>query len=197
MDENVIDVEHMRTAGDEMRRKCGADKKNCKCEYRFSATDPKGPNAVCPKCGAPRPCERLAMANGRCQVHGGLTPAGIANPNLTAGGKYSKYLPIGLLEIWNELVTDEELLNGLDDVKLLHCRLATLMRSNNSFDVFGDLQAAWSEFERASRMPDGAEDDKEAKKAKQDAISAALAEINNLIRKGKGESGRWQEIYSI
>jgi hypothetical protein len=28
-------------------------------------------------------------------------------------------------------------------------------------------------------------------------MNAALAEINDLIRKGKGEAGRWDEIYSI
>jgi len=35
------------------------------------------------------------------------------------------------------------------------------------------------------------------KQAKQEAMSAALAEINDLIRRGKGEAGRWNEIYSI
>lgn len=36
-------------------------------------------------------CKRSPMANGRCYMHGGPTPGGLASPNLT-NGRYSKYL---------------------------------------------------------------------------------------------------------
>ena len=175
---------------------CGRNKKNCPCGYRYTADDQKGPDAVCPECGKPRPCENDAMSNGACHLHGGKSLRGIAHPNFKTG-IYAEDLPHGLLAIWESLISDEELLEGMNDLRLMYTRMKSLLRQNNSFSVFADLSEAWSEFERASRLPDGAEDDKEAKKAKQEAVSAALAEINNLIRKGKGESGRWQEIYTI
>lgn len=176
--------------------KCGSNKKNCPCGYRFNREDQKGPDAKCPACGAPRPCGRSARPNGRCDKHGGKSLNGIAHPNFKTG-LYAEDLPHGLLEIWNELVSDEELLEGMEDLKLLYTRMKSLLRSNNSFGVFADLQDAWNSFERASRMPDGGADNPDAKQAKQAAMQAALADINALIRKGKGEAGQWQEIYSI
>lgn len=176
--------------------KCAANKKTCQCGYRFNQADAKGPDAKCPACGAPRPCERSARPSGRCDKHGGKSLNGIAHPNFKSG-LYAKDLPHGLLEIWNELVSDEELLEGMSDLRLLYSRLRLLLRSNNSFDLFADLQEAWNRFESASRMSDGGEDDLAAKQAKQEAMQGALADINALIRKGKGEAGRWQEIYSI
>ena len=177
--------------------KCCANKKTCQCGYRFNQGDQKGPDAKCPACGAPRPCGRSARPNGRCDKHGGKSLNGIAHPNFKTG-IYANDLPHGLLEIWNEMVSDEEMLEGMADLKLLYSRLRLLLRSNNSFDLFANLQEAWNRFESASRMmSDGGEDGLAAKQAKQEAMQAALAEINALIRKGHGDAGRWQEIYSI
>lgn len=47
------------------------------------------------KCGAKNkhsgtPCQAAAMSNGRCRVHGGMTPGGVASPHLKHGRR-SKY----------------------------------------------------------------------------------------------------------
>lgn len=178
---------------------CGANKRNCPCGYKYMRTDAKGFGAKCPKCAASRPCGQRAMSNGRCSRHGGKSPSGTAHPNFETG-LYAKDLPHNMLEIFQQLQSDEELLKGMSDLRLMYTRLKLLLRSNNSLDVFADLQSAWNRFEQASRMPDGGDADEAAKavkQAKQDAMNAALAGINALIRKGKGEAGRWQEIYSI
>lgn len=51
-------------------------------------------------------------------MHGGKTPKGIASSNFITG-KYSKYLPVGLLEAYEDAQTDENLLSVRGDIQLL------------------------------------------------------------------------------
>lgn len=50
-------------------------------------------------------CKALAMANGKCRVHGGKTPKGLNSPNLKHGG-YSSYLPKGFAERTDQFAAD-------------------------------------------------------------------------------------------
>src|SRR5438067_9697369 len=84
------------------------------------------------KCGARRrdggDCCQPAMKNGRCRMHGGKTPRGLASPK-TRSGRYSKDLPTRILARYQEAMQDPELLSVKHDVALLHSlihdRLAT------------------------------------------------------------------------
>jgi hypothetical protein len=54
------------------------------------------PSTVCgAKCRNGRTCTQKPMPNGRCRLHGGKTPAGIASPHWRHGrrSKYEKHLP--------------------------------------------------------------------------------------------------------
>lgn len=51
----------------------------------------------------------------RCHVHGGKTPKGLASPNLTQGGIYSKYLPVNLLSQYESLLSLGQDLFKIDD----------------------------------------------------------------------------------
>src|SRR5688500_15140239 len=65
------------------------------------------------------PCRQPAMrTNGRCRMHGGKTPSGLASPNLLHG-RYSKDLPTQLLTRFEEALEDRELLSLRQDVGLL------------------------------------------------------------------------------
>lgn len=63
------------------------------------------------------------MENGRCRIHGGATPSGIALPQFRTG-RYSKALPGGLRERYEQALGDEELLSLRDEVALLDARIA-------------------------------------------------------------------------
>jgi hypothetical protein len=74
------------------------------------------------ECGAKKrdgsPCKQPAMENGRCRLHGGKTPRGIASPHFVTG-KYSKYLPENLLTAYEDAQSDENLLSVRGDIHLL------------------------------------------------------------------------------
>lgn len=64
------------------------------------------------KCGAKTrqgtPCQRAPMKNGRCYLHGGKTPSGIESPHFKHG-RYSKYLPERLVQLWEQVEADAEI----------------------------------------------------------------------------------------
>jgi hypothetical protein len=74
------------------------------------------------ECGAKKkdgtPCKAKAMENGRCRIHGGLTPKGVASPHFKDGIR-SKYLPKGLAQAYQDAQSNPELLSVRGDVELL------------------------------------------------------------------------------
>lgn len=82
------------------------------------------------QCGAKKrngePCRGAAMPNGRCRIHGGLTPHGFALPQ-TKTGRYSKYIPQHLKDMYEEGLGDPELLSLREEVNVLTIRVKDLM----------------------------------------------------------------------
>lgn len=72
------------------------------------------------------PCRAPAMANGRCYVHGGKTPRGPASPHFRTG-RYSKYLPKGLMDLYETARQDTELVVLRDEIALMDARIADLL----------------------------------------------------------------------
>jgi hypothetical protein len=62
------------------------------------------------------------MANGRCRIHGGKTPNGLALPQ-TKHLRYSKYLPDKLLSAYQDASSDPELLSLRHDINLIDALL--------------------------------------------------------------------------
>ncbi len=54
----------------------------------------------------------------KCRFHGGKTPKGIASPNFVTG-KYSKYLPAGLLTAYDDARADKNNLSVHKDIELI------------------------------------------------------------------------------
>lgn len=73
-----------------------------------------------------------------CHIHGGKTPRGLSSPNFKTG-KYSKYLPQGLLDAYNDAQADKELLSIRGDVELLD----VLIRSKLVNLDTGESAAHW------------------------------------------------------
>lgn len=171
---------------------CGANKKNCPCGYRYQTTDPKGPQAVCPTCSKPRACcKKKVPGTERCSIHGGKSLTGPANPAFTHGNRAVKdWMPKNLIGFVEELANDEDLLNGLDELRVLAARFRLLWARNEGINVFEAIKTAWYAFEAAMKLPDSDPD-------KQEYTQKALGDLNKLIKTGGKEGERFREIYSL
>ena len=95
-----------------------------------------------PYCGAKTrtggTCTQPAMQNGRCRMHGGKHPKGLASPHYKTG-KYSRYLPARLTARYEEAVSDPALLELRGDIALTDARLADLLSRVDT----GESGALW------------------------------------------------------
>jgi galactokinase len=123
------------------------------------------------------------MANGRCRMHGGSTPSGIALPQTTTG-RYSKHLPTRMLSRYEQARTDSELLALRDEVSVIDARLADVLGrvdTGESGRLWLALKTAWRDYRRA----------KPADKAR-----AEMA-VADLISDGVSDTEAWQEVRDL
>ena len=94
------------------------------------------------RCSAKRrdggPCRQAAMMNGRCRMHGGGPPRGVASPNTTSG-RNNRDRPTHPLD-------DLNLLTVRDDIAFLEARIHDVMSEQAEFTP--DLDAALRIIER-------------------------------------------------
>lgn len=83
-------------------------------------------------------CPQPAMSNGRCRLHGGKTPGGIASPQYKHG-RFSKYMPKHLLDRYDEAMNDPELTHLRSDIAVIDSLLADKLQS---LDV-GESESLW------------------------------------------------------
>lgn len=143
------------------------------------------------QCGAKTrsgaPCKSPAMENGRCRMHGGKHPGGIAHYNYKEG-KYSKHLPQRMREAYQEAVDDPQLLEQREQIAILDARLLDLLSRVDT----GESGALWQRLQDA-RI--------ELLAAKQggDATGqvVALNRILDLIRQGHADYRAWGELQTV
>jgi hypothetical protein len=145
------------------------------------AKDPK-------RCGAKTrsggTCKGLAMENGRCRMHGGATPSGIASPAYRTG-RYSRHLPARLAARYQEATSDPELLELRAEVALVDARLADLLArvdSGESGQLWANLYAARGALLEARRRNDAL------------GQAVALNTIIDLVGRGHADYAAWAEI---
>lgn len=129
----------------------------------------------------------LKMPNGRCRVHGGATPRGIASPHFKTG-RYSKNLPSHLLEAYKVAVQDDDLLAVREDVALIDVRLGELvglLDHGADESTWARLGGLWSKYQAAFVSSDTTTADQ------------ALAEIGDLIANGGRDYNTWREIQAV
>lgn len=116
-------------------------------------------------------------------MHGGATPVGLANPN-TKSGRYSKYLPAGLLDRYQEAEADPELLSARSEVALLQARigdLASRLRGGASGTLWSDLRTAFSDYEAILTT-------------NPTASGPALQRLRDLLQQGAADEDVWAEL---
>lgn len=144
------------------------------------------------KRGKDETCRAQAMQNGRCRIHGGLQPQGIARPGFKTG-RYSKYMPSRLAGRYQEAISDPELMALRDDIALLDTRIGQVVAAldtGESRESWVALLSAWSSFEESFQtLLDTGEvpEDMESK----------VTGIGGLIRSGLSEGYIWAEIRGL
>jgi hypothetical protein len=105
------------------------------------------------KCGAKtkrtgKHCKGLAMANGKCRMHGGNSKVGLASSTFKTG-KYSKYLPANLSDKYNDAINDPELTSAREGIALIDAftkdRLEKLYKGE-SIDYIARLKATFADY---------------------------------------------------
>lgn len=150
-----------------------------------------------PPCGAKKrgkdeTCRGIAMANGRCRLHGGATPVAFGLPQ-TVTGRHSKYLPTRLLGRYQEAVSDPELLALRDDIGLLDTRIGQVVGALET----GESRETWvALMEAASTLEDQWQkllDDGEPP----EEMERTVESIGRLVRSGLSEGYVWSEIRGL
>ncbi len=140
------------------------------------------------KTRAGAPCKKPgAGAGGRCRLHGGATPTGIASPH-TVTGRYSKYLPTRLMERYADARTDAALLELREEVALVDARLADVLGrvdAGESGATWRKLGECFAKFKKAQHVKDTVE------------AMAALLELDNLITAGVSDYAAWDEVQQL
>jgi hypothetical protein len=125
-------------------------------------------------CGATKrdgtPCRKPPMANGRCRLHGGATPGGIACANYKHG-RYSRFVPRGLKRGYEAARADTELASLREELALQQAMMSELLKQMEKSPAPPWAQAALLY--------------REARAAKDVAVKAAkLTELGALLQAG-------------
>ncbi len=99
-------------------------------------------NGKRPRCsakakGTGKRCKRGAMTNGKCYMHGGPTPKGIASPHWK-DGRYSKYMSPALRDASEHFLQDPDILSLTSNLALCDARIADAL---TKLDEGGGLEA--------------------------------------------------------
>lgn len=145
-----------------------------------------------PICGAKKkdgtPCQSTQiMGNtGRCRLHGGKSPAGMASPNFRHG-RHSKYLPARLAAKFAEAEADPTLYDLRSEVALVDTRLGELLErveNRDSAEIWKQLDGAYQDVRKALFSD----------KSDEKAVLFALGNLEKLIGQGLGDWATWKEI---
>src|SRR5215216_2176358 len=96
-------------------------------------------------------CRQPAMANGRCRMHGGRSPRGLAHPSFKTG-RFSRSIPSRLSHSYEEALADPRKLELDNELALLICRNEELLATLHS----GESSALWKRLRNAKREMDKA-----------------------------------------
>jgi hypothetical protein len=127
------------------------------------------------------------MKNGRCRMHGGLTPRGPALPQFKHG-KYSKAFPRDVRVAYQRVRSNPNLLCLKEDVAVLETKQrAVLARMDEQNPPpWGEAVKAFNDFKTA-----GTDEKKQQ----------ALAKLGEVIRSGAGDAadreGLWREFREL
>lgn len=129
-------------------------------------------------------CRQPAMENGRCRLHGGMTPRGLASPNFKHG-RYSNALPDRLIERYARAASDPNLIVLREDIALVDALMNDILLrldTGESGRLWRSLREAADRFEAKRRAHDLA------------GVQVSLDEIISLVRQGDADWASRREV---
>jgi len=133
-----------------------------------------------------------AMKNGRCRMHGGLTPRGTDLPQFSHG-RFSRSLPDRLVERYETALADTERHDLRDEIALAETKIADLLaqigESEGAAGSEAESEAVWRDLERwISRKQRTVEADVRVARIREEMVPAEevmaiMAVILNSIRR--------------
>lgn len=134
-------------------------------------------------------CKNSAMENGRCRLHGGLTPRGVDSPHFKTGEHQRRYnVPERMKKAYLDALNDPELLDLNQSIALIDARIADLLTrvdSGESGTVFKALRSAHHDLEFAVQRSDSK------------GLLKAMAELDDLIGRGRNDALGWSELREL
>jgi hypothetical protein len=131
------------------------------------------------------------MANGRCRVHGGATPKGVASPHFRTGARsrYLKHLNGQMGAAFKEALADPDLGCLRGELALQTARVEDLLRQ-----LSREEGPAWTTLVLAL-------DVLQLARSKGEPVDAALATLDQLIRSGaacaQSRRAAWAEVRAL
>jgi len=124
------------------------------------------------------------MPNGRCRMHGGMTPVGPAHPAFKHG-RHSKFLPARLAGRYQEAIDDPHLLELRSEIALLDVRIADVVQRVDT----GESGKLWSELKSVMEGFLA-----ELTKRNADRMREPLQRMEHLIDQGTHDTAVWDEL---
>jgi len=179
--ESVVKTIYLKPDGNPV---CSAKRQSCRqCDRRF--TEAEYEMDECPDCGEPRYCREPVPEPGlRCKYHGGKSLKGAASPRFQ-DGRWSKYMPLRLIEKYNEAAKDPELLAVRHDISLLDTRIADLLSrvdAGDSAALFDKASEAFRGFRSALERNDA------------ETMRIHLQTLDRLLAQGKSDYAAWDDV---
>ena len=129
-------------------------------------------------------CKRHAGPSGVCRMHGARTPTGEASTTFKHG-RYSKYMPVRLLDKYHESLNDEQLLEIRDEIAAIDARIKELWKrldTGETGKMWEALHHAAAEFELCRSVKDD------------QGMARSLESLLSTIRMGFGDWAAWREL---
>lgn len=153
------------------------------------------------KCRDGHACTQPAMPNGRCRMHSGKSPRGIASPHFKTGlrMRHESALPPRLLAIYQQGLTDPDLLAVKSEISLTDARLADLLGrvdTGEAGETWNSLRATYAAAQKALRSWNANGPTVDGEKAKV-TFFEAVETIGVLIAEGAQDYQAWDEVHRM
>jgi hypothetical protein len=127
------------------------------------------------------------MPNGRCYVHGGKTPSGVASPHFK-NGRHSKVLPTRLAAQYETAQRDPDLLNLKHEIALVDARLGELLERID-LDGAGALWGMVSIVHHAMNQAIDTDD--------LDELKTLVDQLGTAISRASADRQAWEAILPV
>lgn len=133
-------------------------------------------------------CRRHASIGKKvCYIHGGRTPSGAKSPHFITG-RWSRAMPVRLLERYHEAVNDSKLLELRAEIALCDARVCDILGRTDTGEsgvLWQSLRDTYQQFEAGRDRYDS------------EAVMRSLQEIGALIHRGADDIDAWSEIMIV